>query len=89
MYKKRNHPLIKIAIRNLVAITVLEAIITGCSQQPNFQIAPSPMLTPFAERVDPASPLPEYPRPQMERKEWMNLNGLWDYTLQSINFEPS
>src|SRR5215217_3167090 len=24
-------------------------------------------------------PFPEYPRPQLERKEWMNLNGKWDY----------
>ena len=22
---------------------------------------------------------PEYPRPQMVRKEWLNLNGMWDY----------
>ncbi|TCC98302.1 glycoside hydrolase family 2 protein [Pedobacter psychroterrae] len=24
-------------------------------------------------------PFPEYPRPQLERKDWMNLNGKWDY----------
>ncbi len=26
-----------------------------------------------------AVPFPEYPRPQLERKDWMNLNGKWDY----------
>lgn len=24
-------------------------------------------------------PRPEYPRPQLERKEWLNLNGTWTY----------
>ncbi len=36
--------------------------------------------TPWAEDALAAEvPLPEYPRPQMERNLWMNLNGMWDY----------
>lgn len=26
-------------------------------------------------------PRPEYPRPQMERREWMNLNGTWQFEM--------
>lgn len=37
--------------------------------------------TSWAERMDVNKVLPEYPRPMMERTEWMNLNGLWDYSI--------
>jgi len=37
--------------------------------------------TSWAEKIDVTNPLPEYPRPQMERDQWLNLNGLWDYAL--------
>jgi beta-galactosidase/beta-glucuronidase len=38
-------------------------------------------MTKWAEAIDPAAPLPEYPRPQMVRADWQNLNGLWDYAI--------
>ena len=35
----------------------------------------------WAEKVDPDNPLPEYPRPQLVRDQWQNLNGLWNYAI--------
>ena len=37
--------------------------------------------TRWAAEVSPKAPLPEYPRPQMVRSQWQNLNGLWDYAI--------
>lgn len=37
--------------------------------------------TQWSEQVNPDKVLPEYPRPIMERTEWKNLNGLWDYAI--------
>lgn len=33
-------------------------------------------------------PLPEYPRPQLERSEWQNLNGWWEYAITKSEDEP-
>ena len=43
--------------------------------------------TPWAEQVDPSNPLPAYPRPQMVRADWMNLNGLWNYAVTEASAE--
>lgn len=37
--------------------------------------------TNWADKVNPEKPLTEYPRPQMVRDDWKNLNGLWDYAI--------
>jgi len=43
------------------------------------------IMTPWSDDVDPRQPLPKYPRPQMVRKDWINLNGLWDYKIQPMD----
>lgn len=40
------------------------------------------ILTRWARDINPQNVLPEYPRPQMKRHKWMNLNGLWDYAIK-------
>ena len=47
------------------------------------------MKTPWGERLDPARPLPEYPRPQMRRDRWLNLNGPWDYAITKDGLRPA
>lgn len=47
----------------------------------SWQPAGDRIRTPWADQVNPSAPLSEYPRPQMQREQWMNLNGLWDYAV--------
>lgn len=42
------------------------------------------LKTRWAAEVNPSCPLPEYPRPQMVRPDWQNLNGLWDYAIRPV-----
>ena len=55
--------------------------VTNIFSQSDWKIAGNKITTPWASQVDPANPLPGYPRPQMVRKSWMNLNGLWQYVI--------
>lgn len=36
----------------------------------------------WTNEVDPNNLYPQYPRPQMERENWVNLNGYWEYAIQ-------
>lgn len=38
--------------------------------------------TDWAGKIDPNNVLPEYPRPGMERSEWQNLNGEWEFAIR-------
>lgn len=42
---------------------------------------PGTIATPWADSVDPKHVLDTYPRPQLQREQWTNLNGLWDYAI--------
>lgn len=46
------------------------------------------LLTPWGETFDADCPLPEYPRPQLVRDSYLNLNGLWQYAITSSTDRP-
>ncbi len=47
----------------------------------NWQPVPGHIMTRWAKDVTPENTWREYPRPQMTRPDWLNLNGLWDYAI--------
>ncbi|MDN5853831.1 MAG: glycoside hydrolase family 2, partial [Actinomycetia bacterium] len=46
------------------------------------------LTTPWTSEVGPDNALPDYPRPQMRRKQWKNLNGLWQFSDASADEQP-
>lgn len=45
------------------------------------------LMTRWGETVTPDNVHPEYPRPQLVRENWLNLNGLWDYAVTPLRAE--
>ena len=62
----------------LVSLAVL---VLGAPSSAAWKPAEGPLATQWAKDVSPDKVHPEYPRPQMVRQDWQNLNGLWDYAI--------
>ena len=67
--------------RTLILLSAICMALSAMAQ--NWSPVGENIRTPWADQVDPSCPRPEYPRPQMVRGSWMNLNGLWNYAITS------
>ena len=67
--------------------TLLSLIVLGFGLSANAQWAPvgKEIKTPWASEITPENVHQEYPRPQMVREKWANLNGLWNYAITDLN----
>lgn len=59
-------------------------LVTTFSISAQWQSAGDKIKTRWATQIDVKNVLPEYPRPIMERSEWQNLNGLWNYAILPV-----
>jgi hypothetical protein len=51
------------------------------AQAQDWKPAKVALTTKWGKEVTPANVWQQYPRPQMQRTTWMNLNGIWDYAV--------
>lgn len=77
--------------RKIQLAVIMLSMITYCHTMAqksfNWKMQPVAIATRWAKLVAPDNVLPDYPRPQMVRNEWQNLNGLWEYTIIPKNTE--
>jgi hypothetical protein len=71
----------------VLAAVLLAGSRAGLAGADEWKLAKGPLLTKWAQEVGPGNALPEYPRPQMVRQTWQNLNGLWDYAITAKSQE--
>ncbi|HVI44032.1 MAG TPA: glycoside hydrolase family 2 TIM barrel-domain containing protein [Chitinophaga sp.] len=68
--------------KHLLLALALGAMTNALHAQQGWKIVPGKITTSWSEKVSPTDVLPEYPRPQLVRDNWKNLNGLWDYAVK-------
>ena len=66
---------------NLLALIVTLACWTLAGA---YQVAGGHISSPWAETIDVDHVWNEYPRPLMQRNQWHNLNGLWQYAITDM-----
>ncbi|MCB0730778.1 MAG: chitobiase/beta-hexosaminidase C-terminal domain-containing protein [Ignavibacteriae bacterium] len=71
--------------KSFFLLIILSAIMQA---QTNWKPVDGNIMTKWANDVNPENVLPEYPRPNMVRNEWINLNGIWNYELTNLNVKP-
>ncbi|MEV6846900.1 LamG-like jellyroll fold domain-containing protein [Actinoplanes sp. NPDC051411] len=60
-------------------VLMLVAALIGVPAAPAWHAGIPPLATRWTSQVGPDNALPEYPRPQMTRPKWQNLNGVWEF----------
>ena len=66
----------------LVITVVVASIATIGARAQGWKPAEGPLMSRFAKDVSPTTVHQEYPRPQMVREQWSNLNGLWEFAIR-------
>jgi hypothetical protein len=69
----------RLAVVALVLSAAIAMVNTPAHAAEVWQPKAPPLATPWTHLVGPDNALPDYPRPQLSRTRWQNLNGLWGY----------
>lgn len=78
-----------VVMATFVLLAVLiESPVDAQTAEPGYEKKEPPLDTPWTAEVGPDNALPEYPRPQMTRSKWQNLNGVWEFSDAAASERP-
>ena len=79
--RKGETKLVKMSLLSRAMLPLLQVSLIGAgltSAATPYALQQPPLTTDWTEEVG-TNPWPEYPRPQLQRPQWQNLNGVWQY----------
>jgi Glycosyl hydrolases family 2, sugar binding domain/Glycosyl hydrolases family 2 len=79
------------ALLTPVVMAGLALVLTAAAEPPDdggWHLGRPRLTTPWTDQVSPDNALPEYPRPQLTRVRWQNLNGVWQFAGAAAGEAP-
>ncbi|XVU22332.1 LamG-like jellyroll fold domain-containing protein [Actinoplanes sp. CA-054009] len=73
------------ALLAALLITASLGLAAPAGAAPTWHPGIPPLATPWTSKVGPTNALPEYPRPQLTRDKWQNLNGVWEFAKAEVD----
>lgn len=73
--------------KTLVSVLVVWLFAGSLFAQNSWQLKTNHIVSKWAKQVTPENVHQEYPRPQLERANWLNLNGLWNYAITKTTID--
>ena len=72
-------------LRTIFLSLMISVLVLQANAQNNWQPVKGKIMTPWAEQINVNKVHDYYPRPQLKRDNWQNLNGLWQYAITDKN----
>ena len=74
-------------MKETIKTIVLVLLISSAANCQDYKHVEGRLMTSWGEKITPENAWREYPRPQLKRSRWENLNGLWEFTIASKGSE--
>ncbi len=70
-------------VKSVLSLLLTSMVLaTATAQTPKIDpVRKAPIMSRWEKQLTAQNAWREYPRPQMVRQKWQNLNGLWDYAI--------